>query len=82
MAGRAFWLDPGELQKIRDLFEDSEAKSAAADAYFAGLFNSPEIKAMKDESEEKLAKAQKMAGMLRFICPSQYVPGEQTWGAF
>ncbi len=37
---------------------------------------------MGAENEENLQKAQRIARMLRFICPSYYIPGEQSWGAF
>lgn len=76
------WLDPGELKKIRDLFTSEEAKNEAADEYFRELFNSPEMKAIKEKSDEDLRKAKRFAHMFRFLCPSYYVPGEQDWGAY
>lgn len=76
------WLDPGELHAIRSLFASEEAKNSAADAHFEELFQSPEIKAMREESQANLQKARRFAGMFRFICPTYYIPGKQDWGAF
>ena len=36
---------------------------------------------MGAENEENLQKAQRIAWMFRFISPSYYIPGEQSWGA-
>jgi hypothetical protein len=33
------------------------------------------------EAEEQLARAQRVADMSRFTCPSYYIPGKQAWGA-
>lgn len=76
------WLDPGELDAIRNLFPSEEAKNAAADAHFGELFRCPEIQAMRHESQESLRKARRFAGLFRFLCPSFYIPGRQNWGAF
>lgn len=76
------WLDPGELEKIRQLFPSEEAKNAAADEMFGKMFQSPEIQAMKQKSAADLQKARRFARMFRFICPSNYIPGKQDWGAF
>lgn len=76
-----FWLDPGELQMIRGAFETTEKKQAHAKEVYDEMFG-PELKAMKAESEEKLAAARKVAHILRFICPSYYIPGKQDGGAF
>lgn len=76
------WLDPGELQKIRDLFKDESEKNAAADAHFTELMNSSEMIAIKQKGEEDLAKAKRFSRMFKFLCPSAYIPGKQDWGAF
>jgi len=76
-----FWLDAGELRRIRSLFENEHQKHQAAQEYFAELFGD-KLAAMKAESQEKLAKARKISNMFRFICPSHYIPGKQSWGAF
>lgn len=75
------WLDPGEIKAIRELFEDSEKKGAAADRYFESLFSSPEMKAMKAGSPRDLQRAKRLARMFKYICPSSYLPGKQDWGS-
>lgn len=76
-----FWLDSGELGRIRSQYSsDAERKEAAKD-YFEKIFGQ-ELKKMQEESEEKLEKAKKIARLFRFICPSYYIPGKQDWGAF
>ncbi|UCG60264.1 MAG: zf-TFIIB domain-containing protein [Phycisphaerales bacterium] len=76
-----FWLDAGELDKIRGLFETEHERHAAAHEYFAEMFGS-ELAAMEAEDQANLNKARKIANMFRFVCPSYYVPGKQDWGAF
>ncbi|MHC4624485.1 MAG: TFIIB-type zinc ribbon-containing protein [Planctomycetota bacterium] len=76
-----FWLDAGELRKIRSLFNTEEERHKAADEYFSEVFG-PEFAAMEAENEEKLAKTRKIVNMFRFICPTYYIPGKQSWGAF
>ena len=76
------WLDPGELAEVRKLFSSEEERNNAADKFIAEVFNSPEIQAMKRKSEEDLQKARRFANMFKYICPSQYIPGKQNWGAF
>ena len=76
-----YWLDPGELRAIRSGFETDEARRAAAGAYFTETFGG-QLAAEHAETEEQLARAQKVANMFRFICPSYYIPGKQQWGAF
>ncbi|MGD2095324.1 MAG: zf-TFIIB domain-containing protein [Phycisphaerales bacterium] len=76
-----FWLDAGELGKIRSLFNTEEERHKAAEEYFSEVFGG-QLAAMEAEDQEKLKKAQKISNMFRFICPSYYVPGKQDWGAF
>jgi Zn-finger nucleic acid-binding protein len=75
------WLDAGELGQIRELFDSEEARHQAADEYFQQVFGK-ELKAMQAEDEAKLAKARKFANMFKWICPTAYIPGKQSWGAF
>jgi Zn-finger nucleic acid-binding protein len=75
------WLDAGELGQLRELFDSEEARHQAADEYFQQVFGK-EFAAMEAEDDAKLAKAQKFANMFKWICPSAYIPGKQTWGAF
>ncbi len=76
-----FWLDAGELGKIRSLFNTEEERHKAAQEYFSEVFGGG-LAAMEAEDQEKLKKAQKISNMFRFICPSYYIPGKQDWGAF
>jgi len=76
-----YWLDYGELGKIRSLFNTEEERSKAAEQYFSEVFGD-KLNAMRAESEGKLNRAQNIANIFRFICPSNYIPGKQDWGAF
>lgn len=68
------WLDAGELKQIRSLFETEEQRKQAGQKYFSEIF--------EGELNADLAKDQKISNILRFICPSYYIPGKQGWGAF
>ena len=76
-----FWLDSGELGTIRSKHGTEEERGQAAQAYFAELFDD-ELKARANERDEEVARARNAARMFRFICPSNYIPGKQAWGAF
>ncbi|MBN1826564.1 MAG: zf-TFIIB domain-containing protein [Candidatus Eisenbacteria bacterium] len=76
-----FWLDRGELQTIRSLFGSEEERARAGEEYFDRIFGG-QLEQMRRESEEKHAKALAFAKLFRFICPSTYIPGKQSWGAF
>lgn len=77
----SFWLDAGELSRIRDQYETEADRKRAANEYFDEVFSAG-IATMRDESGAKLESAKKIAHLLRFICPSYYIPGKQDWGAF
>ena len=77
----SFWLDAGELGKIRNLFKTEEERHKAAEEYFKEVFGD-KLTAMQAEDEAKLNKVRKISNMFRFICPSYYIPGKQDWGAF
>lgn len=76
-----YWLDSGELGRIRDQFVSEKDRNDAAQQYFAEIFN-VELSRMKSESDEKGKQAKKIANLFRFICPSYYIRGKQDWGAF
>jgi uncharacterized protein len=76
-----FWLDYGELGKIRTQFNSEEERDKAAEEYFSEIFG-VELAKMKLASDEKERKAKKIANMFKFICPSYYIPGKQDWGNF
>lgn len=75
------WFDPGELAAVRTEFASEEEREQAAQRYFSELFDT-ELVAAHRETEEDLARAQRVAHILRFIYPSYYIPGKQDWGAF
>ncbi|MDP3979882.1 MAG: zf-TFIIB domain-containing protein [Chlamydiota bacterium] len=76
-----FWLDRGELSMIRTQYASEDQRKKALDAYFQEMFGEHLLK-MKTENQGKLEKSRKIAQMLRFVCPSNYIPGKQNWGAF
>lgn len=76
-----FWLDAGELLKIRSLFDTEEERHRATQEYFSEVFGG-QLAAMETEDKSNLNKAKKISNMFRFICPSYYIPGKQDWGAF
>jgi hypothetical protein len=75
------WLDAGELTAIRDEFTSEEERTRAAEEYFTALFGD-DLKRMRAEDEAGLERSRRIANMFRFICPSYYLPGKQSWGAF
>lgn len=75
------WLDMGELNAIRGQFESEDEKRKKASATFEEMFG-PELERLKLEREKDLAKARRVANMLKFICPSYYLPGKQDGGSF
>ena len=68
------WLDAGELKHIRSLFETEEQCKQAAEECLSELFD--------NQLKTDIAKDQKVSNILRFVCPSYYIPGKQSWGAF
>ena len=75
------WLDYGELGAMRDQYENEAERKQAAGAYFDEVFGG-EFAKIKEENEQALQKTGKISRAFRFICPSYYIPGEQSWGAF
>ncbi len=75
------WLDEGELASIRDQYPTEAERKRATEDYFNDVFGH-ELAQMQAESEEKREKAGRIARIFRFICPSYYISGKQSWGAF
>ena len=73
-----YWLDEGELFKIRKLFESESDRTEATKKYFSDLFDM-ELSKMKKESEEKAQQAQKIANMFRLISPKHYFDKIKNW---
>jgi len=75
------WLDWGELGQIRNQFDTEAERKQAFEEQFNATFGKA-LEAMKEEDQEDLQRTHKVAGALRFICPSFYIPGKQSGGAF
>ena len=76
-----FWLDHGELGAIRTQFDTEDERKEAAKAYFEEVFGE-DLDKMRSESQEKLERVQRITRIFRFLCPSYYIPGKQSWGAY
>jgi Zn-finger nucleic acid-binding protein len=75
------WLDAGELETIRSLFNSEEEKNAAAQEYLSEVIKGDlTVQQIKDESQAE--RIQRITKIFRFICPSYYIPGKQSWGAY
>ncbi len=66
------WLDYGKLGKIQKQFNSEEEKKKAAEAYFSDIF-SKELTIMRVKSEAQAERANNIARIFRFICPSYYI---------
>ena len=75
------WLDAGELATLRSEYPTDEARKEAAARYFDDVFGDRLAK-LHAQDAASAARAQKFAHLFRFICPSYYIPGKQSWGAF
>lgn len=75
------WLDEGELEAIRSEFASQAEREQHDAAYLDEVLAAP-LAAARAESAAKLERAQRFAKLFRFICPSFYLRGEQSWGAF
>jgi Zn-finger nucleic acid-binding protein len=75
------WLDAGELSAIRSDFPSAEAREEAARKAFSEMFDA-QLEAQLEADEAQLERTRKFAHALRFICPSTYLPGKQSGGAF
>jgi Zn-finger nucleic acid-binding protein len=76
-----FWLDYGELGRIRAQFPSEAARKEAASKYFDAVFGNGLV-TMRQESAERTESARRIVNLFRYICPSYYVPDKQDWGAF
>jgi Zn-finger nucleic acid-binding protein len=75
------WLDAGELEKIRNLFSSEEEKKAAAEKYISEIFKE-DFAVQQVENESQANRIRRITRIFRFICPSYYIPGKQSWGAY
>lgn len=66
-----YWLDEGELFKIRSQFESEADRQQAALAYFGSVFDD-ELAVIRAESREKAEHARRIANMFKLISPRYY----------
>ena len=66
-----YWLDEGELFRIRSQYNTEAERKQAASKYVSDMFDM-DLSKMEKESEEKARKAKKIANIFRLICPSYY----------
>lgn len=76
-----YFFDGGELQKLREEFASQADRDAAAQKSFGTAIDGT-LSTLRAEGETERAKVRRIARAFRFICPSYYVPGEQSWGAY
>ena len=76
-----FWLDVGELRKIRSQFPSEAAREDAAKQYFHDVFGD-RMNEIREEHAEKTEKLRRILRIFRFISPTYYIPGKQEWGAY
>ncbi len=73
-----YWLDYGELLKIRHEFQTEGQRKEAASTYFPQLFDE-ELDELRQQGPEKDAHAQRIANMFRLITPSYYLDKIKKW---
>lgn len=76
-----YWLGAGGPAAIRTEFATEEEGNQAAAQHFSELFDLERAGA-QGEAIEDLERTRRITLILRFICPSYYIPGKQAWGAF
>jgi len=76
-----FWLDAGELEQVRGLFETEQQRRDAGAAEFKQQFGE-EIARMDSENQAKLEAVLDVTSKYRFLCPSQFVGESADWGVF
>jgi Zn-finger nucleic acid-binding protein len=75
------WLDTGELAALRAEYKVDANRKKSAEAYFSKLFDQTLVQGLADE-RERTRRREKFAHAFRLICPSYWIPGKQSGGAF
>ena len=75
------FLDAGELAAIRAQFATEGERKQAAEEQIKDLFGK-QLATMERRSQQDLERAQRFARALRFLLPSDWIPGKRDWGAF
>jgi uncharacterized protein len=76
-----FWLDTGELQKIRELFATEEQRHQAGIDGFRDKYG-PELERMEAENQAKLDAVLEVTNKYKFLCPSHFIGNSEDWGVF
>ena len=76
-----FWLDHGELEKVRNLYDSPEEQEEDTQRFLEQQC-AMSLAELKAESEADLKSSQRFANLFRFLCPSFWIPGKQKGGAF
>ncbi len=76
-----FFLDYGELNRVRSEYATEAERKQAAESLFASLFDAG-LADLHEDSEEQTDRVRAFARMFRFLLPSHWLPGKQKWGAF
>jgi len=76
-----FFLDYGELNQIRGQFTTEEERAEAAEKLFAEMYDG-ELADLHADSKDKVEKSRGLSRMFRFLLPSYYLKGKQTWGSY
>lgn len=75
------WLDVTELARMRAEYPTEAARKAAGSALFAKLFDK-DLAAQAAISQADLERAQRFAKSLKYVLPSYWIPGKQSWGTY
>jgi uncharacterized protein len=73
-----YWLDVGELGRIRSEFSTEEERQEAAERYFSEMFEK-DLSTIRERSLEENERARKLARMVGLVCP-EYSPAKKTEG--
>jgi len=76
-----FWLDAGELAALRGEHVTEVERDKVMQERLSEMFD-PMLEEASKLRDERLEQSMRLARTLRFICPTNYVPGKQGWGAF
>jgi Zn-finger nucleic acid-binding protein len=73
-----YWLDVGELARIRSEFGTEEERQQAAERYFSEMFEK-DLSKIRERSLEENERARKIARMVGLVCP-EYSPAKKPEG--
>ena len=69
-----FWLDEGELEKIRSLFTNEKEKDQAAHEYFSNLLDE-DIAISHAQNQAQAERMRSVDGLISFLRPRSYFKG-------